>query len=154
MTAFFFHGYALNAVDAKNRLSVPSGYRDTNEKRSGERQLIVGPAERAPCLVGYDILRFERLQAQLDERFAGNYSGERDDFARDAFGLNESLPYDETGRVILTQSLKLASGIDRLAFFIAAGDYFEIWNPQRLIEHKGATSPVGRIVQQLIVTRK
>ena len=60
MTAFFFHGYALNAVDAKNRLSVPSGYRDTNEKRSGEKQLIVGPAERAPCLVGYDVLRFER----------------------------------------------------------------------------------------------
>ncbi|MGL4541094.1 MAG: division/cell wall cluster transcriptional repressor MraZ [Polymorphobacter sp.] len=154
MTAFFFHGYALNAVDAKNRLSVPSVFRDTNEKRSGEKQLIVGPAERAPCLVGYDILRFERLQAQLVERFAGNYSDERDDFARDAFGLNETLPYDETGRIILSNALKLSSGIDRLAFFIAAGDYFEIWNPERLIEQKGATSPVGRTVRQLIESRR
>ena len=87
-------------------------------------------------------------------RFAGNYSDERDDFARDAFGLNESLPYDETGRIILSPSLKFTSGIDKLAFFIAAGDYFEIWQPQRLIEHKGATSPAGRIVQQLLDARK
>ena len=74
MTAFFFHGYALNAVDAKNRLSVPSGYRDTNEKRSGEKQLIVGPAERAPCLVGYDVLRFEARATVLTDPISGDNS--------------------------------------------------------------------------------
>lgn len=153
MTADFFHGYALNAVDAKNRLSVPSGYREIIERRSGAKAIIVAPAERAPCLVGYDRARSGNLQAQLETRFDGDWSEARDDFARTAFGLSESLPYDETGRVVLSPMLKELAEIDKLALFLAAGDYFEIWNPETLLASKGETGPIGRVVRRLLDAR-
>src|SRR3546814_15131042 len=38
----FFHGYAMNGIDAKNRVSVPSGYREVIEVHS--RRGHAGPA--------------------------------------------------------------------------------------------------------------
>lgn len=153
MTADFFHGYALNVVDAKNRLSVPSGYREIIERRSGARAIIVAPAEHAPCLVGYDRARSGKLQAQLETRFDGDWSEARDDFARTAFGLSENLPYDDTGRIILSPVLKEIAEIGKLALFLAAGDYFEIWNPETLLAAKGETGPMGRVVRHLLESR-
>jgi MraZ protein len=153
VTADFFHGYALNAVDAKNRLSVPSAYREIVERRSGAKSIIVAPGERSPCLIGYDRAWSAKLQAQLESRFEGDWSEARDDFARNAFGLSENLTYDDTGRIILSPMLKELAGIDKLALFLAAGDYFEIWNPETLLATKGETGPMGRVVRRLLDAR-
>lgn len=153
MTTDFFHGYALNAVDAKNRVSIPSAYRDTIARRSNEAIVILAPSERAPCLVGYDSSRSARLQDQLEARFSGDWSEARDDFARLSFGTTERLPYDATGRVILSPTLKELGEIDGLAFFIAAGDYFEIWNPEVLLAAKGTDPRLARIVRRQLEAR-
>lgn len=149
-----FIGYALNAVDAKSRLSVPATFRDTIHARTAEKWLILGPHEREPCLVGYDIARPARLQATIDRRFGDDFGPERDDFARAAFGAAEKLPLDDNGRIILTPTLRDLGEIDGLACFIAAGDYFEVWNPARFLETKGDTSPLGRIVRRQLDARK
>lgn len=148
-----FIGYALNLVDAKNRLSVPAAFRDTIHARTAEKLMILGPHEREPCLVGYDIKRPERLQATIDRRFGDDFGPERDDFQRAAFGAAERLPIDDSGRIILTATLKDLGEIDKLACFIAAGDYFEIWNPERFLAVKGDTSPLGRIVRRQLDAR-
>ncbi|MCJ8332902.1 MAG: division/cell wall cluster transcriptional repressor MraZ, partial [Epibacterium sp.] len=43
----------------------------------------------------------------------------------------QSLPttVDETGRLVLPAKLRSKIGLDKEAFFIAAGDTFQIWNP-------------------------
>ena len=153
MTANFFHGYALNAVDAKNRLSIPASYREVIAARSEVSAVVIAPSERAPCLIGYDKNHSTRLQSQLEARFADDWSEARDDFARLAFGTSELLPYDATGRIILSPALKELGELDRLAFFIAAGDYFEIWNPELLLEHKGTDPRLARIVRRQIEAR-
>ena len=58
-----YHGYALNAVDAKLRVSVPPKFRAIVADRSPERELIIGPSEydfgeRDPRL---DVARFLRM---------------------------------------------------------------------------------------------
>lgn len=148
-----FIGYALNAVDAKGRVSVPAPFRDTIHARTAEKWLILGPHEREPCLVGYDIARPARLQAIMDRRFGDDFGSERDDFARAAFGAAERLPVDDNGRIILTPTLKELGQIDKLAAFIAGGDYFEIWDPRVYLDTKGESSPLGRIVRRQLDAR-
>ena len=50
----FFLGYALNAVDAKGRVSIPADFRGVIERRSQVSTVILGPHPTADCLVAYD----------------------------------------------------------------------------------------------------
>lgn len=149
MSHDFFHGYAMNAVDAKSRLSIPAAYREVIELRGGGRAVVLAPHEREPCLIGYDRGYSARLQQRLERQFDNDFGTDRDDFARRAFGTSELVPYDDNGRIILSGMLKELGEIEKLAFFIAAGDYFEIWNPQVLLEIKGDKDPrLARIVKR------
>lgn len=149
----YFHGYALNGVDAKNRLSIPSGFRETVEQRSGSRAVLLAPAERAACLIGYDRSYSDQLAGQLANRFADDYSEARDDFARLAFGAAEPLGIDDNGRVVLTPMLKELGELDRQALFFGAGEYFEIWNPVRFLERPQLDPRLRRIVERLVEAR-
>src|SRR3546814_6125653 len=93
----FFHGYAMNGIDAKNRVSVPSGYREVIEARSHARIIVLAPHEREPCLIGYDQAYSARLYEKLDRRFGDDFGPERDDAARRQFGATEQLGYDDHG---------------------------------------------------------
>src|SRR3546814_8372105 len=64
---------------------------------------------------------------------------------------SSDLGYDDNGRIVLSPMIKELGELDRLAFFIAAGDTFEIWNPNVLLEVKGASDPrLARIVRAQI----
>lgn len=148
MTAEFFHGYALNAIDAKNRLSVPAAFRDVILARSEARAVVLAISEHSPCLIGYDSRRSAKLQADLETRFAGDWTPTRDAQARLAFGASEHVGMEDTGRIILSPTLKDMGELDRHAFFLGAGDYFEIWNPRLLLEVPGLDARVARIVRR------
>src|SRR3546814_7485067 len=81
------------------------------------------------------------LYEKLDRRFVDDFGPERDDAARRQFGATEQLGYDDNGRIVLSPMIKELGELDRLAFFIAAGHTFEIWNPNVLLEVKGASDP-------------
>ena len=49
-----FRGSALNAVDAKGRLSVPAFIRQKIERRSDEKVLVLSSHPQFECLMGYD----------------------------------------------------------------------------------------------------
>jgi MraZ protein len=149
----FFSGAFLNQVDAKHRLSVPSALRDTIEARSAARQLVLAPAEHSPCLVGYDIGRFELIQEQLNQRFAGDWGPARDDFARTMFAMAETLGWDHNGRIILTPILRDLGELSGPALFLGAGDYFELWSPARLLEQPGADPRLLRTVRALLAAK-
>ena len=153
MTAEFFHGYALNAIDGKNRLSIPAAFRDVVLARSDNRSVVLAVSEHAPCLIGYDSRRAARLQADLETRFAGDYGPARDAQARLAFGASEHLGMEDTGRIILSPTLKEMGELDRHAFFLGAGDYFEVWNPRLLLEVPGLDARLGRIVQRQLADK-
>ena len=148
-----FLGNALNGIDAKNRVSVPSSFRDVIAARSEARAVVLGPAERADCLVGYDQGYPAKARVELETRFAGDYSDARDDLFRNTFGSAEKFAIDDTGRVILSTAIKEAGEIDRLALFWGVGDYFEIWNPHRFIARPGLDPRVVRMVRRLLDAR-
>jgi len=134
----FFHGYALNAVDGKNRLSIPSDYRLVIQARSGCKDIRLAPSRTAPCLIGYDRTHFARMKADHDARFAGEVSRARDADAISIFGAVTPLTIDDAGRVVLPPILRKLRGIGSHVWFIAGGDFFEIWDPWEFLAQPGS----------------
>ncbi|WP_106638791.1 division/cell wall cluster transcriptional repressor MraZ [Allosphingosinicella vermicomposti] len=129
-----FNGSALNAVDAKGRLSVPSFIRGVIERRSDAKALILGAHEVDPCLTAYDrgyarYLHAENERRRLNEEAQGGEAANHYARARRTFGITEDVPYDTSGRIILPPMMRKKGQIEDLALFVGVGGTFEIWNP-------------------------
>ncbi len=147
----FFHGYALNAVDAKGRVSVPASFRSVIERRArrallpgevvaNDRILLIGEHERASCLQAFDPTYSQMLFAQIEKRVDA-MGGEvdalaaLDDAQLDAFGAANEINYDERGGVVLSPSAAVCRrGSGGLAWFVGAGATFQIWEPARFLK--------------------
>ena len=132
-----FIGSALNAVDAKGRLSVPSFIRATIERRSGSNTIILGAHEADPCLNGYDRDYASILYAENERRrLAEEATDPSAHFARArrTFGLTEEASYDGSGRIVLPQMMRSRGRIEDLALFVGVGGTFEIWNPRLALD--------------------
>lgn len=145
-----FLGSALNGIDAKNRVSIPSGFRETVQARAGSRAVLLAPAERAPCLIGYDRTYSDARAEQSARRFGDDSLDDQDDFNRLAFAAVEQLAIDDNGRIILSDTLKELGEFDRHALFLGAGDYFEIWNPRTYLARPKLDPRMERIVRRLL----
>ena len=134
-----FNGSALNAVDAKGRLSVPAFIRGVIERRSDAKAVVIGTHELSPCLNAYDrgyarILYAENERRRLNEEGAGGNLASHHARARRTFGLTEDVPYDSSGRIILPTMMRRKGRIEDLALFVGVGGTFEIWNPHLALE--------------------
>lgn len=143
----------MNGVDAKHRLSVPAPLRETIETRSQQKALVLSPAEHAPCLVGYDVSYFDRIEARLDAEFAGDFGPGRGQKARALFGMTEQLKYDDTGRIVLSPAIRDAGELNGEAVLLGAGDYFEIWSPELFLKQDGLDPRMLRTVKTLLAGR-
>ena len=135
----FFQGSALNAVDAKGRLSVPAFVRSVIERRSDARAIVVGAHEVAPCLTAYGRNYAKNLWTDLERRRLAeeDRGGTLDDHyarARRMFGMTEDVPYDPSGRIVLLPMMRRKGRIEDLALFVGTGATVEIWNPQLALE--------------------
>ena len=132
-----FNGSAINAVDAKGRLSVPAFIRSVIERRSDARAIIIGVHEVDPCLVAYDRSHARTLYAENERRRLGEEDRDPQAHfarARRTFGVTEEVPYDSSGRIILPPMMRRRGRIEDLALFVGVGGTFEIWNPQLALE--------------------
>lgn len=144
-----FTGYALNVVDTKGRVSLPAPFRVTIERRLNKatiagdgplpRAVMIGQHERYPALQAFDLGYLDTLHAQLERRVAQMADVDAmaafDDAQLDAFGSFGEVGFDPAGRMVLSQQLRNKAGIADLAYFIAAGDTFQIWHPDRFRAH-------------------
>jgi MraZ protein len=135
----FFQGSALNAVDAKGRLSVPAFVRSVIERRSDARAIVIGAHEVSPCLTaygrGYARNLYEEIERRrLAEEGRGGTLEEHYARARRAFGMTEDVPYDTSGRIVLPPMMRRKGGIDELALFVGVGGTVEIWNPRTALK--------------------
>lgn len=132
---------------------MPAPIRETIEARSQTRSVVLGPAEHAPCLVGYDVSYFDQLRASMSERFAGDYGPGRSTTARTLFAMSDVLKYEENGRVILSPILLDLGGLKSQALFLGAGDYFELWAPETLLAEAGQDPRLIRMVRALMAQK-
>lgn len=137
-----FQGNALNAVDAKSRLSVPAFVRSVLDRSSDARAVHIGAHGRMPCLTVFGQSYAEYLIGELDrlrlrEEAAGADPDAFEDHERGLFGMSERVNYDAGGRIVLPPLLREEARIEDLALFVGRGRFVEMWNPSVAIEMGG-----------------
>ncbi len=130
-----FRGSDTFKVDAKGRVSIPAPFRRVIEAsdpdwKEGLRPNIVivyGPE-------GQDWLEVFSMEAihEMDEQISLMQRGSADRLMIEErmYGQSIESVIDDDGRLTIPQKLREKIGLKGEAFFISAGDYFRIWNPE------------------------
>ena len=133
-----FQGSALNAVDAKGRVSIPAFLRGVIERRGDARTIVLAKHEAFACLSAYDpayaALKHAKLERLLEkEETSTDAQLEYQQRNLMAFAATEEVPYDSSGRIVFPPMMRQKGHIDDLALFLGAGETFQIWNPKLLL---------------------
>jgi MraZ protein len=136
-----FQGSALNAVDAKGRVSIPSFLRSVVERRGDARTIVLAKHEAFACLSAYDpayaALKHSKLERLLEKEETNPEAAlEYQQRNLMAFAATEEVPYDSSGRILFPPMMRLKGQIGDLALFLGAGETFQIWNPKLLLADK------------------
>lgn len=130
-----FRGESHHKVDAKGRVSIPASFRrvleagDPNwQPRENPELVIVYGDHRRSYLECYTMKAIDEVDDQIASLPRG--SMERKMLQRLFHGQSFPTTVDETGRLVLPAKLRQKIELDNEAFFIAAGDTFQIWKPE------------------------
>lgn len=122
-------------MDSKGRVSIPASFRrvleaaDPNWTEGLPPELVIVYGDhRRNYLECYTIEAIGEVDAKIDELPRG--SMERKMLQRLFHGQSCPTNVDDTGRLVLPAKLRQKIGLDGEAFFIAAGDTFQIWKPE------------------------
>ena len=128
-------GESHHKVDTKGRVSIPASFRRVLEAgdpnwKSGETPelVIVYGDHRRSYLECYTMQAIDEVDDKIDALPRG--SMERKMLQRLFHGQSFPTSVDETGRLVLPAKLRQKIDLEGEAFFIAAGDTFQIWKPQ------------------------
>lgn len=121
-----------NRLDAKGRVSIPSGFRAVLAK-DGYEGLYVHPALDLAAL---DAGGFA-LRKTIDDILArfSPFSEEWESLSTALNGTSEVLKVDPEGRITLSETLKAHAEITDQVTFVGHGHKFQIWEPSRFKAH-------------------
>lgn len=127
-----FLSNSTNRVDAKGRVSVPAHFRSVVQKR-GYCELYALRALDTPAMDvgGLDLLdRYEQRIAEEDP-----FLRTADDMSFFCHGDGSFLKIDQDGRITMTDFIREHTGISSEVAFVGRGNFFQIWEPQRLADY-------------------
>lgn len=140
-----FRGEGLYKVDSKGRVSIPALFRrviescDPNWTEGLPPELvIVYGDERRKFIECYTIEAIEEVDSKIDRLPRGSL--ERKTLERFFHGQSIPTSIDETGRLVLSPKLRERFFIEKEAYFMAAGDTFQIWSPEIFEKDKEETN--------------
>ncbi|MCV3272681.1 division/cell wall cluster transcriptional repressor MraZ [Roseobacter sinensis] len=130
-----FRGESRHKVDTKGRVSIPASFRrvieaaDPNWTSGSPPELVIVYGDhRRSYLECYTMEAIDEVDAKIDALPRG--SMERKMLQRLFHGQSFPTSIDETGRLVLPAKLRSKIELEGEAFFIAAGDTFQIWKPE------------------------
>jgi len=136
-----FRGESHHKVDAKGRVSIPALFRRVLEAGDPEWKeglnpnlVIVYGDHRRKFLECYTMEAIAEVDQQIEDLPRG--SMERRMLQRMFHGQSFPTTVDETGRLVLPAKLRAKIALENEAFFIAAGDTFQIWKPETYEEEE------------------
>jgi MraZ protein len=122
-------------VDTKGRVSIPASFRrvlessDPNWQPGDNPELVIVYGDhRRKYLECYTMQAIDEVDDKIDALPRG--SMERKMLQRMFHGQSFPTNVDETGRLVLPAKLRNKIDLENEAFFIAAGDTFQIWKPE------------------------
>jgi MraZ protein len=119
-----FHGATVLTLDAKGRLAIPTRHRESLEASS---RALVLTAHPEGCAMLYPEAEWERVRAQV-EKFP-SFHAQASWWKRLLLGFEEHLVPDASGRVLISNALRMHARLEREAMLVGQGHYFELWDP-------------------------
>jgi MraZ protein len=130
-----FRGESNHKVDGKGRVSIPALFRRVLE--AGDPNWTEGLNPELVIVYGDHRRKFLECYtmeaiADVDTKIEGLPRGSvpRKMLERMFHGQSYPTSVDETGRIVLPAKLRAKIDLEDEAFFIAAGDTFQIWKPE------------------------
>ena len=109
-----------HAFDAKGRITVPSEWRD----ESYESHLFVLPSSEK-CVRVYPASWLGQLQGKISELKDADPMRRK---MRDLASRAQGTTWDQQGRIMVKEKLRLGAGLKKEAVLVGRLEYFEIWD--------------------------
>ena len=124
-----FLSNAVNRIDAKGRVSVPAHFRSVVQSR-GYSELYAIRQLDVPALDvgGLDLLDRYEERIALEDPFLQT----ADDMSFFVHGDGSFLKLDQDGRITVNDFIREHTGISSEVAFVGRGNFFQIWEPERL----------------------
>jgi MraZ protein len=121
-------GEYTHSIDDKNRLSLPSKFRQEMGKK-----VVITPGLDS-CLFVFSIKEWQKISEKLSE--GSMLQSDNRSFNRFMFGGATEAEVDAIGRVLLPDFLKEYAKLGEKVAIIGVQDRAEIWNEKTWIEYK------------------
>ena len=128
-----FLSHYLNKIDKKGRVSLPSTFRSVLPKQN-KNELILFKSFKFPAIDGCSYERINKIAERINN--LDIFSDDQDDFSTSIFSETVPTKIDNEGRFLIPDFLKKYCNIKDEVTFIGQGNYFQIWEPNSVLEHQ------------------
>jgi MraZ protein len=153
----FILGYGVSTIDTKGRVAIPADLRNAIMANSDGRSFYLAQHPEGNALAGYDeVWLAERIQAMKQAEIAvaegklpkADYAARREQFSR-----SEPVPFDTSGRFVLSSRMRRYGKLEDLAFFNGLGDSFEIFNPRLVLADPDAPEALKEDIRDALAEK-
>ncbi|NLC12579.1 MAG: division/cell wall cluster transcriptional repressor MraZ [Chloroflexi bacterium] len=128
-----FYGRSTYNIDKKGRMTVPSKYREESPDgvvvtKGLDGNLMVYAKET------FDIFAESMNSISITDPNLRS-------FRREILGNSAELTYDSAGRILIPIHLRKLAGIEENVIIVGSGQYFEIWDLDRLEAYESSSDP-------------
>lgn len=123
-----FGGVTHLNLDPKNRIAIPSRYRDVLQDEYANHIIIT--LESPQCLLLYP----EQIWMSVREKIQNLPTGAHPlvkSYQRLVLGYAETVEIDKAGRVLLPAGLKKLAQLEKDVVLVGLGNRFELWDEQK-----------------------
>ena len=122
-----FRGATTVNLDSKNRLVVPTRYRDALLVNGGGR--VVLTADPNQCLLLYPLPEWEPIEKKLNA--LSDFNPKTRSLKQLLVGYAHDIEMDSAGRVLLPPMLRKFAELDKAVVLVGQGTKIECWNESR-----------------------
>jgi MraZ protein len=122
-----FRGINIINLDGKGRIAIPTRYRSRlKEEVAGRLIATIDTEER--CLLLYPLNEWEEIEKKLEKLPSFNKSARR--IQRLIMGHASETDMDNSGRILLPDSLRKYASLEKSCVLIGQANKFEIWSEE------------------------
>ncbi len=119
-----FQGATELSLDAKGRLTVPTGHREALMVQAEGRLVVTAHPHR--CLLLYPRPAWEPISAQIMSY--SSLERQTSMVQRLLVGFAKDVEMDAAGRLLISPELRRFASLERQVALVGQGSHFEIWN--------------------------
>lgn len=120
-----FRGRFECKLDPKGRLSLPSAYRSSNNKKKSEFVITNSLFRKKPCLDVYSLKEWEKLEEKIQKM--PTLKADVQAFQRFYLASGHAVSADSQNRLLVPQGLRKYANLDEEVMLVGMGNKFEIW---------------------------